>query len=88
MAETTYKVTFDRVGRNHNVAPLEATVIHDEELAERIYKHARPHLGSRFIEVEVDLDEMRGWIVCGMRIGGTFTLAECASAERGRQTDG
>jgi hypothetical protein len=77
---STYRVTFDRVGRNHDVAPFEAEVVHLEDLAERIYKHARPHLRSRDVEVVVDEEEMHGWILCGFNNGGTFTIERTGGA--------
>ena len=43
--------------------------------AEVIYRYARPHLGSREVDVFVDLPEMRGSVlVGGFRTAGTFTI--------------
>lgn len=73
----TYTVTFDRVGRNHHVAPLVADVNGSDpafELAEKIYRYVRPHVMSRGVDVTVDLDAGTGQIFCGMHNGGTFTV--------------
>ena len=83
-------VTFDRIGRNHNVAPLTLDVpvgpllARADYIAEKIYAHARPHLGSRYVDVEVGLSDSgelngHGWIICGVRDGGTFNLVEVQS---------
>jgi hypothetical protein len=76
-AMPAYRVTFDRIGRNHDVPPIELSADGDgSELADRVYDVvARPHLGSREVEVYVNLEEMRGLIVVGgLRPGGSFTL--------------
>ncbi len=70
----TYRVTFDRIGRNHDVAPLIAKARDAAELADRIYKHARPHLRSQDVDVFVELDAGKGFIACGMHTGGNFTF--------------
>lgn len=85
---TTYTVTFDRIGRSRNVAPMTVQVEDADKaspediadgLAEVIYKYARPHLRSRDVEVVVDLDDLegpgKGYIFCGFNNGGTFTVA-------------
>ena len=73
----TYRITFDRIGRNHNVAPMLAKVddaAPAEQLAAYIHKHARPHLRSRDFDVFVELDKGTGFIACGMHTGGEFTI--------------
>ena len=82
----TYRCAFDRIGRNHNVQPLTATVLDDdlagENLAEAVYHHARPHLGSSDVEVLVNLEEKRGLIRVGMfRPGGSFTIETVEQTE-------
>lgn len=72
----TYTVTFDRIGRNHDVAPLQATADDADELAEAIYRYSRPHLSSRDVEVVVDLEQSRGSIFCGFNSGGRFTITQ------------
>lgn len=73
-----YTVTFDRIGRNHYVRPLATGEIDGpNHLAQVIHGYARPHLGSREVDVHVDLAKMRGTVlVGGFRNAGTFTLAE------------
>lgn len=83
MAATT-TVTFDRVGRNHNVAPLVITDTDDwDEIADRVYDHVRPHLRSRNVEVVIRSDPAdgitRGVILCGPVVGGAFTVEQEAS---------
>ena len=73
MAE--YLVTFERIGRNHDVQPLTVGAVSGDELAEAVYDYARPMLVSRDIEVFVNLDEGRGFIACGMaHNGGNFVI--------------
>ena len=72
---TSYTVQFDRIGRNHEVPDLTVTGAADQ-VAEAIYRYARPKLRSRDVEVAVDLEELRGHIFCGMQTGGTFELSE------------
>jgi len=83
---TTYCVTFDRVGRHGGrggspaPAPVEIAAADLADLAAGVLKAARPYLASR--EVEVELDESgRGSIICGFRVGGTFTF-EVLAADR------
>lgn len=88
MTETTQTVvSFDRIGRTHDVAALTLDVPagsfldRADFIAEEVYAYARPMLGSRDVEVEVGLADGgrldgHGWISCGMRNGGTFTLAQ------------
>ena len=71
---TCYCVTFERIGRNHNVAALGVDVANADELAEEIHKYARPHLRSADYEVCVDLETGEGSIICGMHCGGQFTI--------------
>lgn len=77
---TAYRVVFDRIGRNHNVPPLEgAAAVDGNELAELIYRYARPHLRSRDVEVWLNLHTMDGAIYCGVRLGGRFTISTAES---------
>lgn len=72
---TTYTIAFDRVGRNHDVPPLTVTTDDENELLKSILAHARPHLGSREVEVYANFDERRGFIaVGGFRNAGSFTI--------------
>ena len=72
----TYRITFDRIGRNRNVAPMIVKAGDAEQLATYIHKHARPHLRSRDYDVFVDIDKGAGFIACGMHTGGEFKIAE------------
>lgn len=69
-----YRITFERIGRNHSVAPLDADVHGEADLCRAIRAHARPHLRSRDFDVMLDEDSNRGWLDCGMRNGGDFTI--------------
>lgn len=72
---TSVRVMFDRIGRDHAVPWLDIRFNGDADmLAEAIYKYARPRLGSKDVEVEVDLEEMTGLIYCGWHVGGRFTI--------------
>jgi hypothetical protein len=70
----SYRVTFSRIGRNHDVPPLVTVASSADELAEVIYDYARPHLRSRDVEVYVDLEKQNGGILCGFNSGGMFTI--------------
>lgn len=69
-----YRVTFNRIGRNHNVAPLLVDVDGPNHLAELIHQYARPHLLSRSFEVHVAPEDGKGLILCGFNNGGTFSV--------------
>lgn len=75
-APAPYRVIFDRIGRSRDVAPLEMEIDVNgpNHLAELIHQYARPHLLSRDVEVVVDLEQGKGWIICGFNNGGTFTI--------------
>lgn len=64
-AALAYRVVFERIGRNHNVPPLNVEVDGLNHLAEKILAYARPHLMSRDISLAFDGDEddpHSGWI--------------------------
>ena len=62
----TYTVTFERIGRNHNVPPLTVPgPASAQDIAEQVYRLARSYLISRDYEVTVDLAEGKGWIESG-----------------------
>ena len=84
----TYRVTFDRIGRSHDVVPLTAVVTASRDdqadaLAEEVYRHARRYLMSRDVMVQTDLDQNAVTIFCGFHVGGTGTIevVDRASAE-------
>jgi hypothetical protein len=76
--DTSYLITFERIGVHHDVAPLVARVRDAQHLADVIYPYARRFLFSQDVEVVVNLepDKMLGLIVCGgFQCGGSFTIA-------------
>ncbi|TDD68584.1 hypothetical protein [Actinomadura rubrisoli] len=87
--QRSYRVTFQRIGRTGGrdgtapPEPLVARVLNADVLADRIYQYARPFLRSRDVEVAVNLDEMRGLILCGCNNGGTFTIESLDEATGG-----
>jgi hypothetical protein len=70
----TYAVTFERIGRRRDLPVEQFNVVDAEDLAGKVWKFARWHLGSRDYVVTVDLEQMRGWIEGGRF--GAFTIAE------------
>lgn len=74
--KTAYVVTFERIGRNHNVALLRTTAESAEDLADQVYDHGRGFLRSRDVEVLVNLRLGRGFFMAGVRNAGNFTIAE------------
>jgi hypothetical protein len=72
--DTTYLVTFERIGLHHTVSPLHARVRDAEHLAQVIDTYARPFLLHGDVEVVVSLRTMLGLIMCGTQCGGAFTL--------------
>ena len=77
----SYLATFDRIGRNHDVGPLAVSGDADS-IAEQVYRYALGRLGSRDVDVTVDLGELTGTIFAGMHVAGRFTLeAQAAEAQ-------
>jgi len=75
MTPVSWIATFDRVGRNHDVAPLELRCDDPDEMAFAIYNHVRRFLASSDIEVVVDLeDNPHATIFCGFNTGGSAAL--------------
>jgi hypothetical protein len=72
----TYRIAFERIGRSQNVSPLEVTTdtIKDLELA--VFRHARPHVRSTEVEVVIYSHMAGGYISCGGRNGGNFSLEQ------------
>jgi hypothetical protein len=70
MSEPLYRVTFERVGRNHYVPPLEVVATDGDVLARHIHAYAGRFLGSKGYVVSVDGD--RGSIDGGRF--GRFTI--------------
>ena len=63
-------ITFERIGRNHNVAPLTVESDNSDVIAEAVYRLARKHLVSREVDVIVDLEAGQVFIVAGYNNGG------------------
>lgn len=79
-----FRCTFDRIGQNRNVPPLDVngiTEADDDALLDAVLRYADPRLGSSDVEVMVNAEEMRGLIVVGgWRPGGCFTIAPICAA--------
>jgi hypothetical protein len=76
---SAYVASFDRIGRNHLVPDLN---VHGnaDDIAEQVHRYARTKLGSRDVEVQIDIEEKRGAIYVGMcRPAGNVTLTEAQS---------
>ena len=69
----TYVAKFDRISRNHDVPALAVSGDADD-IAEQIWRYARPKCASRDIDVSVDLDKMQATIYAGWHVAGTATL--------------
>jgi hypothetical protein len=50
-----YRVTWERIGRTHDVPDLDITTEDPDEIAEQIWRYARRYLGSRWYMCDVDL---------------------------------
>ena len=72
----SYRLTFERIGRNHNVPDLVTGATNPDDIAEEVWRLARKNCGSRDLEVAVDLEAMKGHIFAGMHSAGSFTIAE------------
>jgi hypothetical protein len=72
----SYRIKFERIGRNHSVADLVTSAGSLEDLAEKIHGYARPFVLSRHYAVELNVvdDEGEGCIICGMRPAGDFSI--------------
>jgi hypothetical protein len=72
----TYTVKFERIGRNHSIAPLVADANDLDDLAEKIHNYARPHIRSAHYGVELNCvdGEGEGFIYCGFHSAGDFSV--------------
>jgi len=65
-------IVFDRIGRNYEVEPLTlADTATAKQIAAAVQAHARPHLGSRRIDVRVDPETGKVWIAAGFGHAGS-----------------
>lgn len=69
-----FRVTFERIGTHHNVPPLETTAWDAQDLVQQIYPIARRNLNSKWFDVTVNLETMKGYVECGRF--GTFTIED------------
>ena len=68
-------ITFERIGRSHDVPNLVVDDSDDEALMNEIYDYARPHIASRDLEVLYNTESRSGYLlVGGFRNAGSFTL--------------
>ena len=72
----SYTISFDRVGRNHNVPDLTVGTLDPDAVMDEVLRVAGKHCGSRDLEVAVSTEEMRGLIFAGCRNAGSFTITE------------
>jgi hypothetical protein len=81
--QTTYLITFDRIGRNHAPSPITVTVPEDDAVAQNIARQVHGHVVSRLmstaVEVRVELGTApgtggHGRIYCGIQSGGSFDV--------------
>jgi hypothetical protein len=73
-----YRLTFDRIGRDSNIDPLDVEADSADEISFAVYNYARPRLRSSELEVVSNLTEGRGSIFCGFQGGGSFTIEAVA----------
>lgn len=79
---SSYLITFERVGRRGGrdgstpPAPLTVAASSGEHLAEQVLAYTRPFLGSRGVDIVIDLDEGRGFLLAGFHTAGEFTVQE------------
>jgi hypothetical protein len=78
----SYTISFDRVGRNHNVPDLLTECTHADDIADQVWHLARNLCGSRDLKVVVDLEEMKGRIFAGVQSAGKFTVTETPAGAR------
>lgn len=84
--QVLYRVTYERVGRRGgrggSTPPPALTVwaLDEADLEEQIHRDVRQYLGSKFYDVLVDLDKLRGSIVTGS-LAGRFTIERLASSD-------
>lgn len=76
-----YTVRFERIGRNHKLAPNPVTIdaAGEADLARQLRAIARPHLRSRDFDVMLDMVAGTGWFACGMHSGGECTVQRMAA---------
>lgn len=72
---TSVRVTFARIGRRRDVAPLDIDSTDPDVIKARIQTYARRILESEHVGLWIDMDLMRGIIQVGLlQSGGQFTI--------------
>ena len=72
----TYTAKFERIGRRRDVPDLVVVADTADQMADAIWHYAKGFLGSKWYDVTVDLEAMRGSIEYGRF--GRFTLEPVA----------
>jgi hypothetical protein len=67
-----YRVTFDRIGRNHAIEPQIIGAADADDMAFKLLKIGRRYMASRYIDVYLDMDQGTGMFLAGFHNGGTF----------------
>lgn len=87
---TTYRITFARIGRKHNVPSMALTATEGPDVAQviarEVFDVARQYLISSDVNVEVELGDEpasggKGWITAGFQTVGTFTVTPTLTTE-------
>jgi hypothetical protein len=69
-----YQVTFERIGRQKTVPPLDVKGQDWIDIGSEIADYAKKYLGSRYYEVGIDDDMSGGHIIAGMHEVGVFKI--------------
>lgn len=69
-----YRVTFQRLGRQHHVPPLDVGGSNPIDIGSAISDYASKYLMSSDYDVGVDDDLSGGHIIAGMHEVGVFTI--------------
>jgi hypothetical protein len=86
---TTYRITFARIGRKHNVPSIAVAADETEPaqvIAREVFRVAVQHLISSDVNVEVELGPEpasggKGWITAGFQTVGTFSVTPTLTTE-------
>jgi uncharacterized protein YllA (UPF0747 family) len=70
----TYRCTFNRIGRTHDVPQQDFVAGDAQELASAVYPFVRRFCASRGVEVITDLVKGEGLVIAGGRQVGRFTI--------------
>lgn len=90
MKTTTYRIAFERIGRNHNVPPFAVAAVEGPDVAQviarEVFRVARGYLVSADVNVTVELGDEpgqggTGMITTGFHSAGTFTVTPTLTTE-------